>query len=86
MLPRYTGSRGEGGGAHRAEVVALLILRYARVHAVVLPQHDLPGARVLPEQGPAVVDDEGSHRHALQRHTGLTDGPLCVGVCRTSDK
>lgn len=60
----------EGGcqNAHLAEVVALAVLGNADVGAgaVLLPQHDLPGTRVLPEQRPAVVDDVRRHGHALR--------------------
>ena len=42
----------------------------AGVDAIVLAQHDLPGARVLPEQGAAVVDDKGGHSHRLQMQEG----------------
>ena len=44
---------------------------HARIHAVVLAQHDLPGPRVLPEQRPRVVNDEGSHRHALRQRGSM---------------
>ena len=51
--------------AHRAQIIPLLVLSHACIHAVVLPEHDLPGSGVLPEQGSAVVDDEGRDRDAL---------------------
>jgi hypothetical protein len=31
----------------------------ACILAIVLPQHDLPGTRKLPEQAPRIVDDKG---------------------------
>ncbi len=64
MQARQELRRGRDGARTR-QVVASRPLGDARILARVLAQHDLPGARVLPEDAAAVVDDEGRHRHAL---------------------
>ena len=48
------------------QVIALAPLGNAGVLARVLPQHHLPGPRVLAEDAAAVVDNEGRDRNALQ--------------------
>ena len=57
------------------QVVALAPLSDAGVLPRVLPQHDLPGARVLTEDAAAVVDDERRNRHALRRAHARQHGP-----------
>ena len=52
--------------AHRAQVIPLLVLSHTGIHAIVLPEHDLPGSGVFSEQGSAVVDDEGRDGYALR--------------------
>ena len=66
------------GDAHRAKVVALLVFGDAGVDAVILAQHDLPGARVLSEQCAAVVDDKGRHCYALHHRTAATTLAMCA--------
>ena len=48
------------------KTATIQLTSHAGVDAVVLAQHDLPGAGILAEQRAAVVDDEGRDRHRLQ--------------------